>query len=102
MGSGWIDADEWSDRGEFGSKKASTHTETVHAGQIITMPRGDMFVLGVENRVLRVRPEQDADMWCEAGTPPTLAPWEETRIPLRDLFDSRGHLLIFAKYKRGC
>lgn len=102
MGAGWINAEEWSDRGELGSEKTGPRTETVREGQIITSPRGDMFVLGIENRVLRVRPEQDADMWCEAGTPPPLAPWQEVRIPFDQLFDSKGHLLISYKYKRGC
>lgn len=41
-------------------------------------------------------------MWCKVGTPPPLAPWQEVRIPFDQLVDSKGHLLISYKYKRGC
>jgi hypothetical protein len=51
---------------------------------------------------LRVRPEQDADMWCDAGDPPPLAAWRERRIPFDELFDGQRHLRISYKYMRGC
>jgi hypothetical protein len=49
-----------------------------------------------------MRPEQEADMWCEAGEPPPLKPSEEIRIPFEALYDGKGHLLLTTKYKRGC
>lgn len=96
IGPGWINAAEWSTPG------ADSGVKTVEAGDIIITPRGDMFVLGVGEHVLRVRPEQKSDMWCQAGDPPPLAPWQEIRIPFDELFDAKDHLLIRYKYTRGC
>ena len=98
VGEGWIDASDLGGPGD----PASNAIVTVRKGDIVTTPRGDMFVLGVENSVLRVRTEQVPDMWCQAGDPPPLAPWQEIRIPFEELFDSRRHLLISYKYTRGC
>ncbi len=97
MGVAWLNAEDWMDVGSVDDLK-----RTVSPGDLITISRGDMFVLGVEPRVLRVRPEQKRDMWCEGGEPPPLVPWQETRIPFEQLFDSKGHLLIGYKYTRGC
>jgi hypothetical protein len=98
VGDGWIDANELGGRDDL----ASNQVVTVSKGDIVTTPKGDMFVLGVDIGVLRVRTEQVGDMWCQAGDPPPLAPWQEIRIPFDQLFDSRGHLLISYKYTRGC
>jgi hypothetical protein len=97
IGTAWIDATAWN-----GKTSAADLVRTLEKGDIVTTPRGDMTVLGVEDHVLRVRPEQKADLWCEGGTPPALAPWTEARIPFRELFDGLGHLLIHYKYTRGC
>jgi hypothetical protein len=98
VGEGWIDANDLGGRDD----PAPNAIVTVRKGDIVTTPRGDMFVLGVENGVLRVRTEQVSDMWCQAGDPPPLAPWQEIRIPFKELFDSRRHLRISYKYTRGC
>jgi hypothetical protein len=90
---GWIDAATWTD---------SVDVQTVHAGDIIRTARGDVTVLAVGKGELRVRPEQDADMWCGTGKAPPLTRWDEVRIPFRELLDRRGHLLITKKYTRGC
>jgi hypothetical protein len=90
----WIDAEGWVGTGAA--------IKTVQAGDIVTTPRGDVFVLGVGNRVLRSRPEQTADMWCGAGDPPALSAWQETRIPFEELLDQDGHFLVRYKYTRGC
>jgi hypothetical protein len=97
MGAAWVNAEDWMGAGSFDDLK-----RTVSPEDIITSSRGDMFVLGVDSRALRVRPQQKRDMWCEGGEPPPLVPWQETRIPFEQLFDSKGHLLIGYKYKRGC
>ena len=100
LGPVWVNAEEWSAiRGETGHVQL---IRTLHRGDIITTPRGDMVVLGVDARVLRLRPQQQADMWCEPGNPPAPAPWKEIRIPFVELFDAAGHLLIRYKYTRGC
>lgn len=70
--------------------------------QIVSGPLGDLFVLGIGPGVLRVRPEQPSDMWCEGGNPPPLSPWQEIRIPLPDLYTPTGHLRLQLKYTRGC
>jgi hypothetical protein len=97
IGAGWLNADECCASAGFG-----LDIQTVQAGQIVTIPRGDMFVLGVEQGILRVRTEQPADLRCESADPPPLAPWQEIRIPFEQLRDSNGHLLIRYTYTRGC
>jgi hypothetical protein len=90
-GPAWLNAVEWS---------GAADVQDVDG--IISTPQGDMVVLGIADRELRVRPEQPADMWCESGEPPPLKPWKEIRIPFRELFNPTGHLLITRKYTRGC
>jgi hypothetical protein len=101
IGPGWINAEEWIDRGKH-ALEPTTYIETVDPERIITTPRGDMYVLGVEKRFLRVRPEQDRDMPCDGGAPAPPAPYQEIRIPFEQLFDAKGHLLVSVKYTRGC
>lgn len=74
----------------------------LEAEQIVTSPFGDLRILAVEREGLRARLEQDADMWCGSGEPPPLKPWQEIRIPLRDLYTATGHLRLHKKYTRGC
>jgi hypothetical protein len=69
---------------------------------VIMTPNGDLVVIGMDRRVLRARPAQKADQWCEAGNPPPLEPWSEIRIPVQKLYNAAGHLLVDIKYKRGC
>ena len=69
---------------------------------IVTSEYGDLRLLGLEGDILRARLEQDADMWCDSGDPPPLKPWQEIRIPLRDLYTATGHLRLHVKYTRGC
>jgi len=71
-------------------------------GEIVTGPQGDLYILAVEPQGLRVRPEQDADMWCGEARQPTLKPFKEVRIPYRQLYNATGHLLLHVKYTRGC
>jgi hypothetical protein len=96
LGAGWIRTEDWLAPGE------SVWLQQVGEGELITTPRGDLYVLGVGDGVLRARPEQPADMWCDFDDPPPLAPWQELRIPFDDLFDAAGHLRIEYKYTRGC
>ena len=98
IGPGWINAEDWNEPADFPANTALGLIKTVDAEDILTTPRGDMYVLGVENRVLRVRPEQDADMWCGGEQQPPLKSWQEVRIPFSELLDSKGHLLLKHKY----
>lgn len=100
IGAAWINSQDWTDIAP--SAWEGRMKRTVSAEDIITTSRGDMVVLGVENDVLRARPEQESDMWCQGGEPPALDAWYEIRIPFDQLFDSQGHLLIKYKYTRGC
>jgi hypothetical protein len=70
--------------------------------EIVSSPVGDVVVLGIERTVLRARPEQDADMWCQTGDPPPLRTWQELRIPVHELYTPTGHLRLHKKYTRGC
>lgn len=89
----WVNSGEWT---------RDVDVRMVNEGDILRTPRGDMVVLGTENGALRMRPEQDADMWCEAGAPPPLRPWTEIRVPFQELYNDKGHLLLATKYMRGC
>ncbi len=89
----WVNSAEWT---------SEVDVRTVNERDILRTSGGDMFVLGMEEGVLRVRPEQEADMWCETGDPPPLKPWTEIRIPFAELYDGKGHLLLATKYMRGC
>jgi hypothetical protein len=86
IGEAWINAQDWNDAGPHDWQNYIKHM--VDAGDIIETRRGDMVVPGIENRVLRVRPEQPADLWCEGGEPPAQTPWKEIRIPFAELFDA--------------
>jgi hypothetical protein len=59
-------------------------------------------ILGLEPDVIQARPEQSADMWCEAGDPPPMQPFEELRIARRELYTQTGHLLLAPAYMKGC
>lgn len=99
IGRAWIDAAPWTSAPGDGPDGVIL---TLAAGDIVTTPRGDLVVLAVQDRVLRARAEQDADMWCRPGQPPALAASPEIRIPFAELFDPQGHLQIRFKYTRGC
>jgi len=88
----------WIDMTQFGSEPNVVALADEH---IVSSPLGDLVILGIEGGVLRARPEQETDMWCDLDPPPLL-PWQELRIPLRDLYTSTGHLTVHTKYTRGC
>lgn len=98
IGAGWINGDEW--RGE---SRLYPHVELLQVdGSVITTPLGDMVVLGVEDGILRARPEHESDMWCQPGDPPALTSWKEIGIPFEELLNSAGQLLVHYKYMKGC
>jgi hypothetical protein len=74
----------------------------LRAGDIVELGGQSLYVLQTTERSLLVRPEQDADMWCEAGDPPPLRPAESKLLQWDDLVDDRGHLLVRPKYMKGC
>jgi hypothetical protein len=76
--------------------------QLVDSERILEGPRGDLKVLRIEADALVVRPEQEADMWCDLPPAPPLKPWTERRIPRRALYSKTGHLVISIKYTRGC
>jgi hypothetical protein len=69
---------------------------------IVSSPRGNLVVLAVDREVVRARPEQPADIWCESSPPPPLQPWTEVRIPRGDLYSRTGHLLVAPAHMKGC
>lgn len=89
----------WIDLSEFGG---SANLRLLQIEDIIRTPIGDVVVLNVEVGAVTVRPEQEADMWCEEGDPPSLQPYEEIVIHTQDLYSESGHLLVDIKYTRGC
>ena len=89
----WIDATQLGDEPVL---------RLLEGGHIVSGPFGDLWILGIERDVLRARPEQEADVWCKSGEPPPLRPWQEIRIPVRDLYTPTGHLRVHSKYTRGC
>ena len=89
----------WLDLGEFGD---DSNVRMLQAGDIVTAPVGDLFILGVDVGSMRARLEQQADMWCEAGYPPPLSSYEEVLLTPEDLYSGSGHLRVKIKYTRGC
>ena len=94
VGAGWADL-----RTE---KSPDNRVQRLDEGDIVVIPDGDVVFLGLDKNILRFRPEQEADMWCEAGQPPALAKWQELRIPVDRLRDPDGRLRLTYKYTRGC
>lgn len=74
----------------------------VEPGMILESSRGSVVVLEVQPGALRVRPEQEADMWCDLPPDPPLLPWEAFLLQGRALHDANRHLRIRVKYTRGC
>ncbi|MGD8727993.1 MAG: hypothetical protein PVH40_10130 [Gemmatimonadales bacterium] len=74
----------------------------LRSGDIVQVGVESFYVLRTTGRSLVLRPEQDADMWCEAGDPPPLDPAEPRVYEWNDLIDDRGHLVVRPKYMKGC
>jgi hypothetical protein len=70
--------------------------------RIVTSPLGDLFIIAIENGVIRARLEQERDMWCEGGDQPAAAPATEFRLSHDDTYTPAGHLRLHIKYTRGC
>ncbi len=66
------------------------------------MVHRNVVVVTSNRRSVTVRDEQPADMWCEGGDPPPLAPFTEEVIPLTDLYEDACNLLLAPAYTRGC
>ena len=78
------------------------HTLTIEVGHILDSPEGSIVILGTDREGLSARPEQPADMWCEAGVSPPLKPWQAIRIPWKALYTPTGHLRLSPAYWKGC
>ena len=52
----------------------------LETGEIIKIPEGNFVVIDVEGHIVRIRQEQEADMWCREGSPLPLNPFTEVRI----------------------
>jgi hypothetical protein len=89
----------WIDATDFGEEP---HLLTLSAGDIVTGTFGDMFVLAVEANDIVIRPEQRADMWCDASPPPPREAVQPRRLPRPELYNLHGHLMLRPKYLRGC
>ena len=89
----------WLNTADLGNEPA---LHLLEPDDIVTSEYGDLRILGLESDILRARLEQDSDMWCDSGDPPPLKPWQEIRIPVRDLYTATGHLRLHVKYTRGC
>ena len=91
--------DTWIDVRSLGSEPSF---EWLAPEQIVTSPKGDLFIIAIENGGIRARLEQARDMWCEGGTQPPAAPAPELRLTHDDLYTPTGHLRLHIKYTRGC
>ncbi|NNF29256.1 MAG: hypothetical protein HKN73_18670 [Gemmatimonadetes bacterium] len=74
----------------------------ISTGEIIELRGEGFLVLEATPRSLTMRPEQDADMWCQEGDPPPLRETAPRLMDWDELVDERGHLLIRPKYMKGC
>jgi hypothetical protein len=90
--------DTWFNAAELGPEP---QVRLLEAGDLVTSRFGDLFILAIEPGIVHARREQDADMWCDVD-PPALERFTPLRLPVRQLYDARGHLQIHIKYTRGC
>jgi hypothetical protein len=90
----------WIDAADFGD---DPHVRLLEAGDVVSSPRGDLSVVAMEGDQLRARPEDPSASPCNADRqPPTVHATGDLRIPIRELYDANGHLLVHLKYTRGC
>lgn len=75
---------------------------TPYESEVLEMDGDGWYVVAVEADALVLRPEQPADMWCEAGDPPPVAAVTPTRVPRERLLDEAGHLRVRPKNMKGC
>jgi hypothetical protein len=92
-------ADAWLDTGALAT---ADPLRWVRPGDIVTSPRGDLYVTGVNGGEVRARLEQPADMWCDASPAPPITASAEIRLAGADLYTATGHLRLHLKYTRGC
>ncbi len=59
-------------------------------------------ILETNKDIVRLRDEQPADMWCDAGTPPPLKKFTPITVPMTELYDEGCHLRMKKSYTRGC
>lgn len=76
----------------------------VTAGDILTTPRGDMVVEGIEANGIRIRPEQPWDGPCESEEKPSGRRETPTAFLMAndELRTTAGHFRFSLKYLRGC
>lgn len=75
---------------------------SVRSEDIVELDGRGMFVVQATSESLSMRPEQDADLWCEEGDAPPLRPAPSRTYTRAELVDANGHLRIRPKYMKGC
>ena len=96
---GPLKAPAWFDARALGTEP---HVRRIGPGDVLRMPKGDVIVLEIGSRDIRVRPERPGDSPCGAEAAPPAGPGPERRVPLRELYSFEGHLTAEIKYTRGC
>lgn len=90
---GWIDISQLT---------RAPDVRKITEGQVYTLSDSSIVVIKIDKQTVTVRPEQPADMWCDAGEPPKLQPFQKKVVPVSELFDRNRHLKLKIKYTRGC
>lgn len=89
----WIDAQTDLGRVEL---------ESVKTGDLYTLGKRKFFTLQALAKGLRVRDEQDADMWCDGSETPAIKPFRSRDLTMNELYDFDGHFLMTMTYPKGC
>jgi hypothetical protein len=92
------DGPVWVQRGSDGEDSLIR----VQAGDIIELAGDGSYVVAAEPDALVLRPEQPADMWCDAGEPPPIVVTPVRRVSRAELSDAVGRLVFRPRYLKGC
>lgn len=84
------------------SKLVQKELRTIQIKKVYTLEGKNLIVLKVEKEKLLVRVEQDADYWCNSGTPPPLKKLNPFWVDKKELWDSDQHLKLQKAHTRGC
>jgi hypothetical protein len=98
----------WIDLRDLGALAEVKPIQSFHVIDLRTVPfTGSALIVGIDASQVRIREEIPSDMPCgEEFSEEQIREAEQkarsVTMPLRELFDSDGHLLIAVKYSRGC
>lgn len=84
------------------SKLVQAELLSIQIDDVYRSGEQNLIILKVENTKLFVRVEQEADFWCNSGTPPPLKNLNPFWIGEKELWDKNQHIKLKKAHSRGC